>query len=37
VLVVEDDTDTANSLGLLLRLWGFDLRVCYQRPGAVFT
>ena len=34
ILVVEDDTDTANSLGLLLRLWGFDLRVCYQASAA---
>jgi len=34
VLVVEDDTDTANSLGLLLRLWGFDIRVCYRASAA---
>jgi DNA-binding response OmpR family regulator len=34
ILVVEDDTDTANSLGLLLRLWGYDIRVCYQASAA---
>jgi DNA-binding response OmpR family regulator len=32
VLVVEDDSDTADSLALLLRLWGHDACIC--RTGA---
>jgi CheY-like chemotaxis protein len=32
VLVVEDDEDNAESLALLLRLWGHDVQIC--RTGA---
>jgi CheY-like chemotaxis protein len=32
VLVVEDDADNADSLALLLRLWGHDVQIC--RTGA---
>jgi CheY-like chemotaxis protein len=35
VLVVEDDADTADSFGLLLRLWGFDVRVCHDGSEAL--
>jgi CheY-like chemotaxis protein len=32
VLVIEDDADNAESLALLLRLWGHDVQIC--RTGA---
>jgi DNA-binding response OmpR family regulator len=35
VLVVEDDVDTADSFGLLLRLWGFDVRTCHRGRDAL--
>jgi CheY-like chemotaxis protein len=30
VLVVDDNTDAADSLGLLVRMWGHDVRVAYD-------
>jgi len=30
VLVIDDNHDAADSLALLLRVWGFDVRVCYN-------
>ena len=35
VLVVDNDVDTADSLGLLLRLWGYDTSVCYGPAEAL--
>jgi DNA-binding response OmpR family regulator len=35
VLVVDDHRDCAESLGLLLRLWGYEARLAYDGPGAV--
>jgi DNA-binding response OmpR family regulator len=35
VLVVDDDRDCAESLGLLVRLWGYEARLAYDGPGAV--
>jgi CheY-like chemotaxis protein len=35
VLVVDDNRDAANSLGILLRLWGFDARVTYDGSEAI--
>src|SRR5262245_51015663 len=35
VLVVEDDIDMADSLGTLLRLWGYKVRVCYECSEAL--
>jgi DNA-binding response OmpR family regulator len=35
VLVVDDERDTADSTGWLLRLWGFDARVCYDAADAL--
>jgi CheY-like chemotaxis protein len=34
-MVVDDDADTADSFGLLLRLWGHDARVCYRGAEAL--
>jgi DNA-binding response OmpR family regulator len=33
VLVVDDNTDAADSLGLLVRMWGHDVRVAYDGSG----
>ena len=35
VLIAEDDSDMADNLGFLLRLWGHDVRVCSQGPAAL--
>jgi CheY-like chemotaxis protein len=35
VLVVDDYPDTADSLGLLLRLWGHAVHVAYDGPSAL--
>ncbi len=35
ILVVDDSHDAANSLAVLLKLWGHDVRVCYDGPSAV--
>jgi signal transduction histidine kinase len=35
VLVVDDNRDLAESLGMVLRLWGHDVKVVYDGPGAV--
>jgi DNA-binding response OmpR family regulator len=35
VLVVDDNRDCAESLGLLLRLWGYEPRLASDGPGAV--
>src|SRR5262245_25513253 len=35
VLVVEDESDTAESLALLLRLWGYDARVASDGASAL--
>jgi len=35
VLVVDDDRDSADSLGLLLGFWGFDAHVAYDGPSAI--
>ncbi len=35
VLVVDDDHDTADSLRLLLTLWGHDARCTYDGPSAL--
>src|SRR5262249_19815899 len=35
VLIVEDDADTAESLAVLLRLWGHDVTVCRSAPEAL--
>ena len=35
VLVVDDDADTADSFGLLLRFWGYDACVCYGPAEAL--
>jgi CheY-like chemotaxis protein len=37
VLVVDDNTDAADSLGLLVRLWGHDARVAYDGAGVLET
>jgi CheY-like chemotaxis protein len=34
-LVVEDLRDSADSLGLLLRLWGYEAEVTYDGEGAL--
>jgi CheY-like chemotaxis protein len=34
VLVVDDNKDAADSLSLLLRMWGYDCRVAYDGPSA---
>jgi two-component system CheB/CheR fusion protein len=35
VLVVEDDPDTAQTLALLLKLWGHEVTVAYGGPDAL--
>jgi CheY-like chemotaxis protein len=35
VLVVDDNGDAADSLALLVNLWGHRVRVCYDGPGAL--
>jgi CheY-like chemotaxis protein len=35
VLVVDDDTDTANSLSMLVELWGHDVRRAYSAAVAL--
>jgi signal transduction histidine kinase/CheY-like chemotaxis protein len=35
VLVVDDNRDLAETLGMVLRLWGHDVRVAFDGPGAV--
>jgi len=35
VLVVDDNRDLAESLGMVLRLWGHDVKVVYDGPGAL--
>ncbi len=35
ILVAEDSRDTADSLGLLLGLWGHEAVVVYDGPGAL--
>src|SRR5436305_6128077 len=35
VLVVDDDHDSADSLGLLLGFWGFEAHVAYDGPSAM--
>lgn len=35
VLVVDDETDCVDSLALLLRLWGHDVRTARDGPAAV--
>jgi CheY-like chemotaxis protein len=35
VLVVDDNRDTTESLGLLLRLWGHDVRAAHDGPRAL--
>jgi two-component system CheB/CheR fusion protein len=37
VLIVEDHADTAESLALLLRLQGVEVRVAYDGPNAIQT
>src|SRR6516164_2779751 len=37
VLVVDDNTDAADSLGLLVRMWGHDVRVAYDGAGILET
>ena len=35
ILVVDDSRDTADSLALLLRLWGHEARAAYDGPSAL--
>jgi two-component system CheB/CheR fusion protein len=35
VLVVEDDPDSAQTLALLLKLWGYEVAVAYDGPDAL--
>jgi DNA-binding response OmpR family regulator len=35
ILVADDNRDAADSLCLLLRLWGYDARVAYTGPAAL--
>jgi CheY-like chemotaxis protein len=35
VLVVDDHPDSASSLAMLLRMWGYDTRTCFTGPDAV--
>jgi DNA-binding response OmpR family regulator len=37
VLVVDDDRDSADSLAILLQLWGHEARVAYDGPSALKT
>jgi CheY-like chemotaxis protein len=34
---VDDNRDLAESLGMVLRLWGHDVKVVYDGPGALAT
>ena len=35
ILVVDDNADQAGSLGMLLTLWGYDVRVAHDGPAAL--
>jgi two-component system, OmpR family, response regulator len=35
ILIVDDNKDAADSLGVLLRMWGFDVRVAYDGREAL--
>jgi two-component system, chemotaxis family, CheB/CheR fusion protein len=35
VLIVEDDADSAQTLALLLKLWGYEVAVVYDGPNAL--
>ena len=35
VLVVDDSVDSAETLGELLRIWGHDVRLAHDGPGAI--
>jgi CheY-like chemotaxis protein len=35
ILVVDDSIDSAETLGELLRIWGHDVRLAHDGPGAV--
>jgi CheY-like chemotaxis protein len=35
ILVVDDQTDCADIFGLLLRVWGYDVRVAYSGKAAL--
>jgi CheY-like chemotaxis protein len=37
VLVADDHPASADSLGMLLGLWGYEARVCYDGPTALQT
>jgi two-component system CheB/CheR fusion protein len=37
ILVVEDNRDTAKSMANVLRLWGHDVTIAYDGPGALET
>jgi CheY-like chemotaxis protein len=37
VLVADDNRDAADSLAILLRMWGYDHRVCYNGASALQT
>ena len=37
VLVVDDCKDTANSLQMMLEMWGYDVRVAYDGEAAIET
>ncbi|HJT77089.1 MAG TPA: ATP-binding protein, partial [Gemmataceae bacterium] len=35
VLLVDDNADAAESLGMLLRLWGHEVAIAHEGPGAI--
>jgi CheY-like chemotaxis protein len=35
ILVVDDSVDSAETLGELLKIWGHDVRLAHDGPGAV--
>jgi len=35
ILVVDDNRDAANSLNVILRMWGYDCRVAYDGPSGL--
>ena len=35
ILVVDDSVDSAETLGELLRIWGHDVRLAHDGPGAI--
>ncbi len=35
ILVVDDSVDSAETLGELLKIWGYDVRLAHDGPGAV--